>query len=187
MLFFRHRNNTDCHPNDLILKLSDCDTRIKCGQMGNPSEIYDLLATLNNNLMLRYERKESDGIFSRSQTLFDMTDLPDLTNSVHKWPSFLVFSNGGIERKIKGLIDWRTKGFNDTILEGKFKLVGVIFHIHLSHYTCIFQIEDKLFYYDDMSSEYASQINKSFKDIENEVFQDNIVKQPAMYFYTSFN
>jgi hypothetical protein len=166
------------HSIHLIRALSRCDARLKSGAMGNPAEIFDLLCGLFPSLKIRYRRKESDGIFTREQSLFDMTDLPTLSEMIKNTPPFLTFSNGGIERPTKGLINWAKKGFDMTIINNTYTLVGAIVHVLQSHYVAYFSVDGQWFHYDDLSSPNASPI-----DTLPKIFHDTRTLQPAMLFY----
>lgn len=189
---------TKYHPCDLINELHTCDPRIQVGHFQNPGETYDLIANLFPSLLINFQRQESDGVFERELALFDTTDLPNLSNIMKSYPDHLVFLNGGIERIVHGLINWSERGFGEVINinDQKYKLVGVIMHLSLSHYYSYFLTtegesndnESSLgssleaygdwYHYDDMMSANPDYVEK----LPN-VFKDTRIEQPAMFFY----
>lgn len=177
----------EIHTCSLIGLLSKCETRLKVGAMSNVAEAYELLCGLFPSLRIQYKRLESDGVYDREQCLFDMTDLPTLKEVLVSEPEVLTFSNGGISRGGGKRINWTKYGFGETILDGKYRIVGVVVHVHLSHYVAYFYVPSKtrnskghFYYYDDMVSNEAKMV-ASLPMIG--IFQDSIAKQPAMFFY----
>lgn len=168
------------HTCSLIFLLNKCDTRLKVGTMENVVETYELLCSLFPSLLIQYKRLESDGIYDREQCSFDMTDLPSLSENIKSEPSILTFFNGGITRREMGLIDWKTYGFEETILDEKYQLVGVIQHVDLVHYISYFKINGIWYYYDDAQSDKANPIDEL---PHMGIFQDSKTKQPGMLFY----
>lgn len=163
---------------------SRADRAFTVGRMGNPAELYELLTALFPALLIEYARKESDGIHTRRQCLFDMTDVRTVRVQLRSWPSHLVFSNGGIEwyrGGARNLINWTDRGFGLELYGGLYRLVGAIVHVNQCHYVSYFRIrpDEPFYYYDDMHTQPQLLDELPTRGI----FMDTTKRQPAMLFY----
>lgn len=195
--------NREVHSCDMIEKLSECNTEMNLGEFTNVAEVYSLICDLFPSLKITYQRSESDKIYIREQCMFDVTDITDMPSYIVSEPPFYVFSNGGIERGVSGLIDWKTKGFDFEIFGGSYVLVGAILHVGLAHYTSVFldtsapsasaesEGDDekdegdvngggKWYFYDDGRSATPLPVSKHHVNV---IFKDSPRIQPAMFFY----
>lgn len=200
------------HSCDMIEKLSECNTEMSLGEFTNVAEVYSLICDLFPALKITYQRSESDKIYIREQCMFDVTDITDIPSYIVSEPPFYVFSNGGIERGVAGLIDWKEKGFDFEIFGGTYVLVGAILHVGLAHYTSVFLDtssssktvdedveggagdgggdckgcceEGKWYFYDDGRSATPLPVSKQHVNV---IFKDSPRIQPAMFFYVKKN
>lgn len=199
-LFFDILRKT--HSTILVKKLAECNTFLEYNAPENPVLIYNMLSSFFPDLLIKYNRKELDGIFPREQSVFDITDIDLLRETMTSFPPYIIFSNGGIVQDI----DWGEKGYGLKLTvkekEGEYDLVGMIVHRNQNHFYSLFLSENVWYAYDDSVSNFACKIENFpahfFNEKINNIVTQTIIvngqrrqmvskkvkKQPSMLFYT---